>query len=112
MDPELLEIRRHLASHPPFEALSDELLDSVAEHIEIHYYRAGSQILEAGQSIESLQYVRSGAVEIYRRTGALFDRLGEGGIFRPLRPFARPARALPGHRHRRQPDLRHSGRGF
>ncbi len=81
MDPELLEIRRHLGAYPPFDALSDELLDEVAENVEISYYRAGSQILAANQSIDSLCYVRSGAVEVYRRTGDLFDRLGEGSIF-------------------------------
>ncbi len=81
MDPEFLEIRRHLSGYPPFEDLTDELLDRVAEQIEITYYRAGSQILTAGETIESLCYVRSGAVEVYRQTGDLYDRLGEGNIF-------------------------------
>ncbi len=81
MDPELTEIRRHLSGYPPFESLSDALLDEVADHIEVSYYRAGRQILSANQPIEALHYVRSGAVEVYRRTGDLFDRLGEGSLF-------------------------------
>ncbi len=81
MDPEILEIRRHLGGYPPFEDLSDEQLDRIAENIEITYYRAGHQILAAGEAIEALCYIRSGAVEVYRRTGDLFDRLGEGSIF-------------------------------
>ena len=81
MDPELLEIRRHLGSYPPFDDLSDEQLDRVVEQVEISYYRAGHQILTAGEAIEGLCYIRSGAVEVYRRTGDLFDRLGEGNIF-------------------------------
>ena len=81
MDPELTEIRRHLSAYPPFEALSDALLDEVADHIDVSYYRAGRQILSANEPIEALHYVRSGAVEVYRRTGDLFDRLGEGSIF-------------------------------
>ena len=76
MDPELTEIRRHLSAYPPFEALSDALLDEVADHIEVSYFRAGRQILSANEPIEALHYVRSGAVEVYRRTGDLFDRLG------------------------------------
>jgi CBS domain-containing protein len=81
MDPEILEIRRHLGAYPPFDALDDEWLDQVAEAVEIAYFRAGSQILEASQPIDALYYVRSGAVEVYRRSGDLFDRLGAGGIF-------------------------------
>jgi len=81
VDPELTEIRRHLSGYPPFESLSDALLDEVADHIEVSYYRAGRQILSANQPIEALHYVRSGAVEVYRRTGDLFDRLGEGSLF-------------------------------
>lgn len=81
MDPELLEIRRHIGAHPPFENLTDEQLDAVTGQIEIQYYRAGSQILTSGQPIAALFYVRSGAVEVYRRSGDLFDRLGEGSLF-------------------------------
>ncbi len=81
MDPELLEIRRHLSHYPPFDALSDEHLDAVVEAIEVSYCRAGTQVLSPDETIDALHYIRSGAVEIYRRSGDLFDRLGEGGIF-------------------------------
>ncbi|MDR9455655.1 MAG: DUF294 nucleotidyltransferase-like domain-containing protein [Spiribacter sp.] len=81
MDPELLGIRRHLSDFPPFDGLSDEHLDAITEQIEVSYYRAGSHILAVGDSIDALYYVRSGAVEIYRRSGDLYDRLSEGGIF-------------------------------
>lgn len=81
MDPELLEMRRHLSAHPPFDGLTDEQLDDIANHVEISYYRAGSEIIASNQPIKALFYVRSGAVEVYRRSGDLFDRLGEGSIF-------------------------------
>ncbi len=81
MDPELLEIRRHLSQYPPFDALSDAHLDAIVEQLEVAYHRAGSQILAAGSPITALHYIRSGAVEIYRRSGDLYDRLGEGGTF-------------------------------
>mgnify|MGYP000190829877 CR=1 FL=1 len=81
MDPELLDIRRHLGAHPPFDGLTDDQLDDIANQVEISYYRAGSQILASNQPINALLYVRSGAVEVYRRSGDLFDRLGEGSLF-------------------------------
>ncbi|RZU98165.1 DUF294 nucleotidyltransferase-like domain-containing protein [Spiribacter vilamensis] len=81
MDPELLEIQRHIGAHPPFDGLTDEQLDDVTRHIEISYYRAGSEIVASNQPLTALLYIRSGAVEVYRRSGDLFDRLGEGSIF-------------------------------
>ncbi|MGR4069356.1 DUF294 nucleotidyltransferase-like domain-containing protein [Billgrantia sp. C5P2] len=81
MDAELLEIRQHMGRFPPFDALDDELLDSVAGQIEVGYFQAGSDILELDQELHELCYIRSGAVEVRRRTGELYDRLGEGDIF-------------------------------
>ncbi|PRY68291.1 DUF294 nucleotidyltransferase-like domain-containing protein [Halomonas ventosae] len=81
MDVELLEIRQHLGRHPPFEGLSDELLDEVAGSVEVAYFKAGSDILVLDQEVHELCYIRSGAVEVYRRGGELYNRLGEGDIF-------------------------------
>jgi len=81
MQIELLEIRDHLQRFPPFDALPDESLDAIARQIEVAYYKAGSDILLYGAAIHELHYVRSGAVEIYRRNGALYNRLSEGDIF-------------------------------
>ncbi|MBA1147929.1 cyclic nucleotide-binding/CBS domain-containing protein [Ectothiorhodospiraceae bacterium WFHF3C12] len=81
MNTELQEIRAHMGRFPPFDKISDELLDEVAGEIEVGYFQAGSTILEQDQPIHELCYVRSGAVEVYRRTGALYDRLGEGDVF-------------------------------
>ncbi|HKJ94100.1 MAG TPA: DUF294 nucleotidyltransferase-like domain-containing protein [Gammaproteobacteria bacterium] len=81
MDTELLEIRSNMGRYPPFDRISDELLDEVAGSIEVAYFKAGTPIIEQDETIHDLCYIRSGAVEVYRRTGALFDRLGEGDIF-------------------------------
>ncbi|WFM70527.1 DUF294 nucleotidyltransferase-like domain-containing protein [Halomonas sp. CKK8] len=81
MDVELLEIRQHLGRHPPFDGLSDELLDEVAGSVEVAYFKAGSDILVLDQEVHELCYIRSGAVEVYRRGGELYNRLGEGDIF-------------------------------
>lgn len=81
MDVEVLEIRQHLARFAPFDGLSDALLDEVAGRIDVVYFKAGSEILRRGQQIDELHYVRSGAVEVYRRNGALHNRLEEGDIY-------------------------------
>ena len=81
MEAELLEIRQHLGRFPPFDRIPDDLLDSVVGQIEVAYFRAGSDILRLDQPVHHLGYVRSGAVEIYSRSGKLYDRLGEGSIF-------------------------------
>jgi CBS domain-containing protein len=81
MQAELIDIRNHMAGHSPFADLPPEMLDKVVSGIEISYFRAGTDILEFGQSNNYLYYVRSGAVEIFRRTGELYNRLTEGEIF-------------------------------
>ncbi len=81
MEVELLEIRQHMGRFPPFDAISDELLDEVAGEVEVAYYRAGSEIFTLDQEIHVLAFIRSGAVEVRRRNGDLYNRLGEGDIF-------------------------------
>ncbi len=81
MQAELIEIRNHLAQHAPFEDLPEEMLDRVVDQIEVSYFRAGTQILEFGQSNHFLHYIRSGAVEVFRRSGELYNRITEGEIF-------------------------------
>ncbi|MEQ5801074.1 DUF294 nucleotidyltransferase-like domain-containing protein [Halomonas sp. H10-9-1] len=80
MEVEWLEIRQHMGRFPPFDTLSDELLDEIAGQVEVAYYRADSDIFVIDQEIDALGYVRSGAVEVYRRNGQLYNRLGEGSI--------------------------------
>ncbi len=81
MQIELVEIRNHLQRFVPFDALPDETLNAIARGIEISYFRAGTPILEAGADIHDLHYVRSGAVELYRPNGDLYNRLVEGDVF-------------------------------
>jgi len=81
MQVELLEIRDHLARHAPFDALPIETLDDLVTRVEVAYYKAGSEIFAVGEPLGYLGYVRSGAVELYRRNGALHNRLAEGDVF-------------------------------
>lgn len=78
---EVMEVRQHLARFPPFNALSDELLDRVAASVDVAYFRSGTEIVGRGDPIHDLYYIRSGAVDIFRRNGALYNRLGEGDFF-------------------------------
>ena len=103
MQAELIDIRNHLAQYPPFDEMPEELLDRVVGEIEVVYSKAGSQILELGDPSSWLFYVRSGAVEIYRRTGELYNRIGEGEVFgsSTLSPTPRD-RSAPTHTTRYQ----------
>ncbi|WED25645.1 DUF294 nucleotidyltransferase-like domain-containing protein [Vibrio sp. DW001] len=81
MEVELLEIRNFICQYPPFDQLPEEALIEVANSVEISYYRADSMIIEFGDKIHDLYMIRSGVVEIYRRTGELYNRLDQGGLF-------------------------------
>lgn len=80
MEAEVREIREHIGRFPPFDSLSEELLDEVARSVEVAYFKSGSAIQEYGEPIEALRYVRSGAIEVYRHNGELYNRLSEGDI--------------------------------
>lgn len=84
MEVEQLEIRDHLKRHPPFDQLPDQWIDRVASDIEVGYFKAGDALLEFGDEVNDLGYIRSGAVEMFRRDGELYNRLGEGEIFGQL----------------------------
>ena len=81
MEAEVQEIREHLRRFPPFDRLEPEWLEQIAASVEVAYYRDGSAIQEYGEPIDALRYVRSGAVEVYRHNGELYNRLSEGDIF-------------------------------
>jgi len=81
MQVEHLEILDFLRAHPPFDSLPDKALQCAASAIDVRYYKAGEQIVEFGQPAEYWHVVRSGAVEVFRRNGTLYNRLTAGGYF-------------------------------
>ena len=81
MEAEQLEILNFISQYPPFKALPEESLKEIALNIEVAYYRADSMILNFGDQIHDLYLIRSGAVEIYRRKGELYNRIDEGDLF-------------------------------
>ncbi|WP_022963962.1 DUF294 nucleotidyltransferase-like domain-containing protein [Halopseudomonas pelagia] len=81
MDIEIVEIRDHLSRFPPFDGLPEDVLSEVARQVEISYFKAGTDILLFNQDVQFLHYLRSGAVDVFRRNGELYNRLTEGDIF-------------------------------
>ena len=81
MEIELFEIRDHLSRHRPFSHLPPAILDDLVSHIEVAYFRSNSTILELGQDNHFLYFIRSGAVEVTRNNGELYNRFGEGDCF-------------------------------
>jgi CBS domain-containing protein len=76
-----MEIAGFLGKHPPFDELSEEALNELAQQVEVAYYRADTNILNFAEPVQDLYVIRSGTVETYRRTGELYNRLSEGGVF-------------------------------
>ncbi|CAH0533551.1 Inosine-5'-monophosphate dehydrogenase [Vibrio stylophorae] len=81
MEVEQLEILNFISQYPPFDELPEEVLKAVAMRIEVSYYRAGTMVVHSGDAIHDLFMVRSGQIEIYRRKGELYNRMGQGGLF-------------------------------
>ncbi len=81
MHAEQQEIVSFLSNHAPFDSLSAEALRELAGYVEVAYFRSGSYILNFSEPVNDLFLIRKGAVETYRRTGELFNRLAEGDVF-------------------------------
>ncbi|MFO7809602.1 MAG: cyclic nucleotide-binding protein, partial [Guyparkeria sp.] len=76
MEAEVQEISEHLHHYPPFDRLDRKWLDQIAARTDVAYFREGSMIQEYGEPIDTLRYIRSGAVEVYRHNGELYNRIG------------------------------------
>jgi len=81
MQAEQTEVLDFFRRHPPLLDLPEKVLEKVANNVEVAYYRAQSAILQLGQDNHQWYVIRSGAVEVFRRDGQLYNRLGEGGFF-------------------------------
>lgn len=81
MQAEQIEVSSFLSRFRPFDELTVDARNVLAQSIEITYFRAGTEILCFRDTIEDLYVVRSGSVEVFRRNGELHNRLAEGGIF-------------------------------
>ena len=78
---EIPEISRFLGELPGFEQLDERETDLAARGIEIAYYRQDSDLFQIGDANNSLNVVRSGAIELRNAEGDLVLRLAEGDSF-------------------------------
>ena len=81
MEAELAEISNFLSHYPPFKALPEDVILNIARNIEITYFTEGKQVFGLDEQIHDLFMVRAGAIEIYRRSGELYNRLDKGALF-------------------------------
>jgi CBS domain-containing protein len=81
MQDEQLEVLQFLKRQALFGQLPEEALRRVAAAVDVRYFKAGSPVLAFGEQAEWWFVVRSGAVEVFRRDGTLYNRLTEGGHF-------------------------------
>jgi CBS domain-containing protein len=81
MESEQLEILGFLEKHPPFLGLPADVLHKLAKSVDVLYHKADTPITKFGEPALHWYVVRSGAVEIFRRDGTLYNRLNEGGHF-------------------------------
>ena len=81
MSIEIQDIITFVSAHEPFDSLPVEEIAALCGQIEVSYYQAQSQILHHGASIDALYMIRSGSVEVFRRTGELYNRLEPGDVF-------------------------------
>ena len=61
--------------------MHEQDIAGLSRQIEVSYYQADSQILDYGEPIDALCLIRSGSVEVFRRTGELHNRLEPGFVF-------------------------------
>lgn len=96
MEVELIEIRDFLASHPPFDQLSDEVLDQLPKELTVRYLRRGTPFPPPDAGQPGLYIVRKGAVELRNASDELVTKYGEGDVYSSACLPHDPARSLNG----------------
>ena len=81
MQVEQIEILDFLRGLPVLQGLPEDALQHAAAAVDVRYHPAGQRILEFGDTAQNWFILRSGAVEVYRRDGSLYNRLTAGGHF-------------------------------
>jgi CBS domain-containing protein len=81
MSAEIQDVIKFVSLHEPFEGLPPDELASVCGEIEVSYFQSNSQILDYDEVIDALYLIRSGSVELFLRSGELYNRLEPGQVF-------------------------------
>lgn len=96
MNVEQQEITEFFQKHAPLNTLNEAQLQLVLGSLEISYFKAGSPILNFDEPSNYWFVIRSGAVEVFRRDGQLYNRLCEGGYFGEFGLLRGKKSAFPG----------------
>ena len=76
-----LDIAEFLRKYPPFAGLDAEVLDELADSVEVEFHAAGQIIFSKGVGpVEALRVIRSGAVEVVN-DGQVLDLMDVGEMF-------------------------------
>ncbi len=78
MRPDTIATRTFLSRLPPFDALPDDALEACADAASVRRLAAGAVLHRAGEPVEALHIVASGALEAVAPDGQLLSRIGEG----------------------------------
>ena len=75
------DIAEFLKAHDPFCDVDEEILERLAERVEVEFFAGGTVIFKQGEQPQTeVRVVRKGAVELVDR-GRVLDLLGEGEMF-------------------------------
>ncbi len=80
MEIELQEIRDFIAAIPPFDRLSDQVLNTLTPALNIRYVRRGAEVPGGAPDPSMLHILRQGAIAMYSGEDNLIGMLGEGDI--------------------------------
>ncbi len=74
------EFADFLGGQPPFDALDPDDMARLVSRVEVEYFAAGATVVVAGEPLDHLWVVRTGALEVVDR-GRVVDLLGPGDTF-------------------------------
>ena len=80
MEIELKEIQDFLAGIPPFDRLSNELLEQLTRETSIRYIRRGMPLPPENVTQRRLYIIRKGAIALKSNKGKLLGKLSDGDV--------------------------------
>ena len=80
MNIELLEIQDFLAAHPPFDELSNDVLEKVTRALSIRYLRRGASFPPRNETT-FCYVIRQGLIDLHDQYGKLIEKISEGDLF-------------------------------
>ncbi|GLS89605.1 cyclic nucleotide-binding protein [Psychromonas marina] len=78
---ELQPISNFIKTLPPFDQLSEQLIEQCCQALTVVYYSKEERLVHVDTNEPQLYIVRSGAFEVTTEKGELIDRIGDGQYF-------------------------------